>query len=199
MSNSYKEIYNKLIGEKFNTVVIRYSPEKGKYEYRGFSHHAEKNALDNIANLIIDDMIFYAFSENEILRLNDDIDLLEDLRAAAKYAYIERLPKREKAKSDGTMGEVLLDIIIQLASQNTKKLIARAKHTEIKNKKEITGYDALYFTKDAEGISLWLGQAKAGQKAYCKRSIIKDLQEKYKREYLADTAFYIADKNEADS
>ena len=91
----------------------------------------------------------------------------------------------------------LLDIIIQLASQNTKKLIARAKHTEIKNKKEITGYDALYFTKDAEGISLWLGQAKAGQKAYCKRSIIKDLQEKYKREYFADTAFYIADKNEA--
>ena len=100
---------NKLIGEKFNTVVIRYSPEKGKYEYRGFSHHAEKNALDDIANLIIDDMIFYAFSENEILRLNDDIDLLEDLRAAAKYAYIERLPKREKAKSDGTMGEVLLE------------------------------------------------------------------------------------------
>ena len=115
------------------------------------------------------------------MRLNDDIDLLEDLRAAAKYAYIERLPKREKAKSDGTMSEVLLDIIIQLASQNTKKLIARAKHTEIKNKKEITGYDALYFTKDAEG----------------KRSIIKDLQEKYKREYFADTAFYIADKNEA--
>ena len=70
---------NKLIGEKFNTVVIRYSPEKGKYEYRGFSHHAEKNALDDIANLIIDDMIFYAFSENEILRLNDDIDLLDEL------------------------------------------------------------------------------------------------------------------------
>lgn len=41
-------------------------------------------------------MIFYAFSENEILRLNDDIDLLEDLRAAAKYAYIERLLKEKK-------------------------------------------------------------------------------------------------------
>ncbi len=35
------------------------------------------------------------------------------------------------------MGEVLLDIIIQLASQNTQKLIARAKHTEVNNKKEI--------------------------------------------------------------
>lgn len=107
------------------------------------------------------------------------------------------LPKRKKAKSDGTMGEVLLDIFIQLASQNTQKLIARAKHTEINTKKEITGYDALYFTKDMTGISLWLGQAKAGQKGYCKSSIIKDLKEKYTREYFADTAFYIADKNEA--
>ena len=186
MSNSYKEIYNKLIGEKFNTVVIRYSPEKGKYEYRGFSHHAEKNALDNIANLIIDDMIFYAFSENEILRLNDDIDLLEDLRAAAKYAYIERLPKREKAKSDGTMGEVLLDIIIQLASQNTKKLIARAKHTEIKNKKEITGYDALYFTKDAEGISYGLDKRRR-----VKRRIVREVSLKICKKSIRENTLQI--------
>lgn len=197
MAKTYKEIYNELIGEKFRAVIISYSPRKGTYEYLGYSHQVEVNALDDIANLIIDDMVFYAFSENEILKLNDDVDLLADLRAAAKYAYIERLPKRKKAKSDGTMGEVLLDIFIQLASQNTQKLIARAKHTEINTKKEITGYDALYFTKDMTGISLWLGQAKAGQKGYCKSSIIKDLKEKYTREYFADTAFYIADKNEA--
>lgn len=197
MAKTYKEIYNELIGEKFRATVISYNPHKGTYEYLGYSHQVEANALDGIANLIIDDMVFYAFSENEILRLNDDIDLLADLRAAAKYAYIERLPKREKAKSDGTMGEVLLDIFIQLSSQNTQKLIARAKHTEINTKKEITGYDALYFTKDMTGISLWLGQAKAGQKGYCKSSIIKDLKEKYTKEYFADTAFYIADKNEA--
>lgn len=197
MDKSYKEIYNELIGERFRTTVISYSPYKGIYQYLGYSHQVDRNALDDIANLIIDDMVFYAFSENEILRLNDDIDLLVDLRAAAKYAYVERLPKREKAKSDGTMGEVLLDIFIQLASENTKKLIARAKHTEINSKKEITGYDALYFTKDMTGISLWLGQAKSGQKGYCKGSILKDLQEKYTREYFADTAFYIADRNEA--
>lgn len=197
MAKIYKEIYNELIGKKFRATVISYNPHKGTYEYLGYSHQVEANALDDIANLIIDDMVFYAFSENEILRLNDDIDLLADLRAAAKYAYIERLPKREKAKSDGTMGEVLLDIFIQLSSQDTQKLIARAKHTEINTKKEITGYDALYFTKDMTGISLWLGQAKAGQKGYCKSSIIKDLKEKYTKEYFADTAFYIADKNEA--
>lgn len=197
MAKTYKEIYNKLIGEKFRASIISYMPHKETYEYLGYSHRAEVNALNDIAELIIDDMVFYAFSENEILRLNDNIGLLKDLRAAAKYAYAERLPKREKAKSDGTMGEVLLDIFIQLASHNTQKLIARAKHTEIKNKKEITGYDALYFTKDLSGISLWLGQAKAGQKNYCKGSIINDLKEKYKKDYFADTAFYIADKNEA--
>ncbi|MDU7630993.1 MAG: Hachiman antiphage defense system protein HamA [Lachnospiraceae bacterium] len=197
MDKTYKEIYNELIGEKFRAAIISYKPHRGTYEYLGYSHQAEVNALNDIADLIIDDMVFYAFSENEILRLNDDVDLLVDLRAAAKYAYMERLPKREKAKSDGTMGEVLLDIFIQLASQNTQKLIARAKHTEINSKKEITGYDALYFTKDTTGISLWLGQAKAGQKGYCKSSIIKDLKEKYTKEYFADTAFYIADKNEA--
>lgn len=197
MNKSYKEIYNDLIGKQFRATVINYNPHKGAYEYLGYSHQAEAKALDEIANLIIDDMVFYAFSENEILKLNDDVELLVDLRAAAKYAYMERLPKREKAKSDGTMGEVLLDIFIQMASQNTKKLIARAKHTEMNSKKEITGYDALYFTKDTTGISLWLGQAKAGKKGYCKSSIVKDLNEKYTKEYFADTAFYIADKNEA--
>lgn len=197
MAKTYKEIYNELIGKKFRAAIISYKPHKGTYEYLGYSHRAETNALNDIAELIIGDMVFYAFSENEILRLNDDINLLSDLRTAAKYAYIERLPKREKEKSDGTMGEVLLDIFIQLAAQNTQKLIARAKHTEINTRKEITGYDALYFTKDISGISLWLGQAKAGQKNYCKGSIIKDLKEKYTKEYFADTAFYIADKNEA--
>lgn len=42
-----------------------------------------------------------------------------------------------------------------------------------------------------------MDKRRRAQKAYCKRSVIKDLQEKYKREYFADTAFYIADKNEA--
>lgn len=198
MSKTYKEIYNTLLGGKFNTVIIGYKPHQQEYKYLGYSHKAEKNALDDVVELIIDDMIFYTYSEKEILKMNDDMGVLSNLRAAAKYAYRERLPKRENAKSDGLVGEVLLDIFIQLATPNTKKLIARAKHTEIGSKKEITGYDALYFTKDDEGISLWLGQAKAGQKAYCKKSIVADLNEKYTEEYFADIAFYIADKNESD-
>lgn len=83
--------------------------------------------MHDIANLIIDDMVFYAFLESEILKFNDDIGLFVDLRSAVKYTYVEKLPKREKSKSDGTMGEVILDILIQLASQNTHKLIVRTK------------------------------------------------------------------------
>ena len=105
----------------------------------------EENALDNLSEMIINDMVFYAFTEKEIVKLNDNIQILSDLRSAAKYAYVERLPKRLNSKSDGTMGEVLLDIFIQLSSTNTKKLVARAKHTEMNSRKEITGYDALYF------------------------------------------------------
>lgn len=53
------------------------------------------------------------------------------------------------------MSEVLLDIIIQLASQNTKKLIARAKHTEIKNKKEITGVVSLKRLLNQSNLKSW--------------------------------------------
>ena len=143
MSKSYKELYEDLIGEKFRASIISYNPRSGKYKYCGYSHKVEDDALDHLSEMIIDDMVFYAFTENEILKLNSNMQILNDLRVAAKYAYVERLPKRLNSKSDGTMGEVLLDIFIQLSSVNTKKLVARAKHTEMNSKKEITGYDAL--------------------------------------------------------
>lgn len=197
MRKTYEELYDKLIGEKFRASIIRYNPQSKRYKYCGYSHKVEGNALDNLSEIIIDDMVFYAFTEKEIVKLNDNMQILSDLRTAAKYAYVERLPKRLNSKSDGTMGEVLLDIFIQLSSVNAKKLVARAKHTEINSRKEITGYDALYFTIEGSEKYLWLGQAKAGQKTYCKKSIAEDLQVKYKKEYFADTAFYIADKNEA--
>ena len=69
MAKTYKEIYNELIGEKFRAAIISYSPHKGTYEYLGYSHQVEVNALDDIANLIIDDMVFYAFSGKMLKKL----------------------------------------------------------------------------------------------------------------------------------
>lgn len=194
MNKKYKDIYNELITKKLNTAIIEYSPQQHNYIYRGYSHKTEATSIDHVVNLVIEDMVFYAFSEKEVLEMNEDFKILSDLREAAKYAYIQRLPKRLNSNSDGTLGEVLLDIFIQAYSPNAEKLVIRAKHTEIKSKNEITGYDALYFTKENSDIFIWLGQAKAGKKYYCKTSIEEDLKEKFKKDYFADTAFFIADR-----
>lgn len=196
MNESYKKIYYDLIGEQFNKVIIRYNSIEKKYKYCGFSHHVNENALEDLANLIIDDLVFYTFNEEEVLNLDKCHGMLEDLRIAAKYAYKQRLPKRKNDKTDGTMGEVLLDIFIQLETHDTQKLIARAKFTDMNNKQEIKGYDALYFTKSSDGICLWLGQAKAGKKKYCTNSIADDLKTKYNKKYFSDTILYIADKKD---
>ncbi len=198
MNVEYRQLFNDLIINKIDKLIIKYIPEKHSYTYQGYSHFVQESSLEALTNLLIDDIVFYAFSENEIVNYNNKLNLLDNLRQAAKYAYIQRLPKRENANSDGLLGEVLLDLFIQAYSPNAEKLVIRAKHTEINTKKEITGYDALYFTKDKEGISFWLGQAKAGSKDYCQSSIVKDLKEKYKQDYFADTAFYIADRKDTD-
>lgn len=197
MPKSYKDFYDEIIGTDFKAAVIEYNSCKKTHEYRTYSHHVGEKALDDLVNLIIDDIVFYSFSEDEVLKLNEKYGLLTDLRLAAKYAYSQRLPKRENPNSDGLMGEVLLDIFIMMTCKNAKKLIARAKFIELGSKKEIVGYDALYFTKSDDEISLWLGQAKAGQKRYCKDSIAKDLEEKYEKKYFADTMFYVVDKSES--
>jgi len=75
------------------TVIIRYDPQKKNYMYNGYSHSHEKSSLDALTKLVIDDIVFYAFSEKEIVEQHQNYNLLDDLRDAAKYAYVERLPK----------------------------------------------------------------------------------------------------------
>lgn len=43
-------------------------------------------------------------------------------------------------------------------------------------------------------MTLWLGQAKLGNKEYCKSSINDDLLKKYTSEYLAKQLFFVCDK-----
>ncbi len=190
--SEYKELYNSTIIAKSNAIIIEYLSHNRNLKYRPFSHNSNKSCLDDLYELIIDNTVFYAFSEDEILSMNRNMAILDDLRSAAKFAFSDRLPKRTYANSDGTLGEILLDLLIQAYEPDSEKLIARAKHTGMCSKTEITGYDALYFTKDIEGITLWLGQAKAGQAKYCKTDIKNDLNTKFSSSYFSNTAFYIA-------
>lgn len=197
MNGEYNKIYNELIVNKSKSIIIDYNIQSKTYEYKPFSHKVSTTALDDLCELIIDNVVFYAYSENEIV-VQSNFGQLNDLRVAAKCAFAKRLPKRINPKSDGTVGEVLLDLIIQVFEPTSQKLVARAKYTEFgKRKYEITGYDALYFTLRDEQLTLWLGQAKAGLEQYCKGDIKKDLNSKFGHDYFVDTAFYIADKSDS--
>ena len=198
MNIKYKELYKAAISDKVSGIIVEYSPYNKTYCYRQFSHMTNDKALEDLYEIIINNTVFYAFSESEIVSSHDKLGLLDDLRAAAMYSFAERLPKRNNPDSDGTIGEILLDLLIQVYEPSSQKLIARAKHTEIGKKSEITGYDALYFTKHGEDITLWLGQAKAGSESYCKGDIKKDLNTKYSAEYFSNTIFYITTRSESD-
>ncbi|OXS52152.1 hypothetical protein B1A99_34920 [Cohnella sp. CIP 111063] len=199
ISNQYRELYDSFIGERARTLIVSYDPRKHKYEYKPYSHSNQPKAIDELSNLIIENMIFYAFSEEEVIEQHKQFGLLADLKVAAQYAYEQRLPKRKNPDTDGTTGEVLLDILIQVFEPVSQKMIARAKYKQQGDNSEIKGYDALYFTKNDNEISLWMGQVKTGTYSYCKNSIFVDLNEKYILDYFCKSVFYIADKVESSS
>lgn len=195
----YRELYEKHIVAKAKLVIVKYVPIKHQYEYKPYSHNVSSDAMDKLSELIIENMVFYAFSEDEIIEQNNKFGLLDNLTSAARYAYEQRLPKRKNPNTDGTAGEVLLDILIQVFEPISQKLIARAKYKQQGDNNEIKGYDALYFVKNKEEISLWLGQVKTGACSYCKTSIVDDLNTKYVLDYFCNSVFYIADKADKSS
>ena len=79
---------------------------------------------------------------------------------------------------------------------NAYKLAVRTIFRQDDNNK-IKGYDLTYFTKDEFGISLWLGQAKLGEIAYCKSGINRDLLEKFEPTYLSKQLFFVCTKRVA--
>lgn len=194
--DEYRELYREHIVNKAKVIIMKYDPIKHTYVYKPYSHRVSNNSIYDLAELIIYNMVFYAFSEEEIVEHNKKLGLLDDLFNAARYAYEQRLPKRMNPDSDGTVGEVILDILIQVFEPVSQKLIARAKFKQQGDNTEIKGYDTLYFTKNNEEISLWLGQAKTGSFNYCKSDIIKDLNNKYTLKYFCDSMFFVADKAE---
>lgn len=194
---TYKEIFQKEIIQKSQGVIFSYSPVTDQYKYKYTcqyhpNHHDfSKTAVKDLGELMRHNLFFYAFGEEEVVYYYNK-DRFSSLQEAAKYSYQQRLPKRADI-NDGLPGEVLLDLLVQLYNPNVHKLAVRTLFRQDDNN-EIKGYDLTYFTKDETGISLWLGQAKLGEKNYCKSSIHKDLLEKFKKEYLAKQLFFVCDK-----
>lgn len=192
----YEIIYKQFIVDSAQSRICVFDIETHTHIYKPYTHVSSSNGLSDLAELIVDDMIFYAYSEDEIVSCFERTKMLEDLKSAAQYAYKQRLPNRPDSSHDGTSGEILLDIMLQVFEEMPHKLIARPKYKQIYDNCEIKGYDALFFTKSDNEISLWLGQVKTGQKSYCKSSIKEDLNKKYTLEYFCKSLYYIADKTD---
>lgn len=187
----YNDIFQREIIEKSKGIIFSYSPSKDQYYYIPYSHAVSKKAVEDLSNLMRMDLFFYAFGEEEVVKSYDK-NQFTSLEQASKYAYKQRLPKRADI-NDGLPSEVLLDLLVQIFNPKAYKLSTRTIFRQNDNN-EIKGYDLTYFTKDEQGISLWLGQAKLGIKDYCKSSIHDDLCEKYEALYLSHQIFFACDK-----
>ena len=196
---NYKQIYNDLILQRAASLIIRYDCLTSTYTYDSFSHDNTPTCTEDLIQLIINDMVFYAFSEDEVLADHEQFGLLDNLHDAAKFACT-RIPRRDNnVQQDGTTGEILLDILIQILEPEAHKLIARAKYKQFGDVgQEIKGYDALYFTNYNNEVSLYLGQVKTGAHDTCRAGLKNDLETKYVKDYFCRSMFYIADKSDND-
>ncbi len=191
VSEEYRAIFDKEILQKSKGIIFSYSPIDDIYKYQPYSHAAGDNSVENLATLMRQNLLFYTFGEDEVVNFYNK-DAFSSLEQAAKYAYAQRLPQRADT-NDGLPSEVLLDLLVQLYDPNAYKLAVRTLFRQNDNN-EIKGYDLTYFSKNSDEITIWLGQAKLGQKEYCKSSIDKDLVEKYSQIYLSKQLFFVCDK-----
>lgn len=191
ISQEYKAIYTNEIIAKARGIIFRYSPIKNKYEFVPFSHGTNSDSVEKLAEIMRNNLLFYCYGEEEIVS-SFSRNRFTSLEKAAKYAYIHRLPKRADI-SDGLPSEVLLDLLVQITEPDAYKLAVRPIFRQDDNN-EIKGYDLTYFSIQGKNVSLWLGQAKMGDKEYCKGDINRDLLEKFKKEYLAKQVFFVCDK-----
>ncbi len=191
VSKEYKEIFNQEIIQKSKGVIFSYSPINDTYKYQPYSHAVGSNSVEDLAALMRQNLLFYTFGEDEVVNFYNK-GTFSSLEQAAKYAYMQRLPKRADT-NDGLPSEVLLDLLVQLYDPSAYKLAVRTLFRQNDNN-EIKGYDLTYFSKNSDEITIWLGQAKLGDKGYCKSSIDKDLAEKYTQIYLSKQLFFVCDK-----
>ena len=198
IADEYKTIYQREIESTSNELICTYSSTVDTHIFQPLSHNCLKACPSGcssdchikLGELLRKNLVFYCYGEEEIVQKFNDGNFT-NLEDAILFAYKNRLPKRN-AKQDGLPGEVLLDLIIQTHEPGAYKLAVRTMFRQDDNS-EIKGFDLTYFTFQNNHISLWLGQAKMGEKGYCKQGIHSDLL-KLNSEYLSRQIYLIAEK-----
>lgn len=199
IAEEYREIFNYHICKNLKQEIAIYDEEKMINHYQPLSHNCITKCSGrcshqchiSLGQLMRENLVFYCYGEDEVVT-NFKNGLFSDLEKAIKIAYKFRLPKRQP-DMDGLLSEVLLDVIIQSLFPDAYKLAVRTMFRQNDNN-EIKGYDLTYFTNINGTITLWLGQAKLGNKRYCRKGILEDLKKKYTDLYMAEQIYFLADK-----
>lgn len=199
VSDEYRKLYNMYVGKNLKQEIAVYDREKEVNIYQPLSHNCSKKCTDecqhqchkSLGELMRKNVVFYCYGEDEIVT-NFKNGLFSDLEKSMMAAYKMRVPKRQP-NQDGLPSEVLLDAILQSLVPDAYKIAVRTIFRQDDNN-EIKGYDLSYFTNVNGKITLWLGQAKLGNKQYCKAGILDDLKQKYTNLYMAKQIYFLVDK-----
>jgi len=193
-NEEYHKLFDECILTRAKDIIIEYPVFESLFNnmfcYCPYSHKKEEGSIEVLANLLLENTVFFAFSESEVLDYLEK-GKLRDLKKSAKYAYTKQFIDPDAI---GTAGEMLLDVLIQMIDSDSQKMFTRLK-VGFKQRNP-TGYDAAYFsTRDSE-IQFWLGQVKTNTSmAESKRGIMEDLQKNTKT-YFSDYMFYVASRKE---
>ena len=133
----YHKIFDKEILQKSRGVIFSFSPLQDQFIYQPYSHNISADSVEKLGELMRHNLFFYSYGEEEVVQ-HYEKDHFSSLEQAAKYAYINRLPKRADI-TDGLPSEVLLDLLVQLYNPQACKLAVRTILRQ-NNNNEIKGY-----------------------------------------------------------
>lgn len=119
----YHKIFDKEILQKSRGVIFSFSPLQDQFIYQPYSHNISADSVEKLGELMRHNLFFYSYGEEEVVQ-HYEKDHFSSLEQAAKYEYINRLPKRAGI-TDGLPSEVLLDLLVQLYNPQACKLAVR--------------------------------------------------------------------------
>lgn len=137
ITKRYNEIFDKEILQKSRGIIFTFSPLQDQFVYQPYSHNISADSVEKLGELMRHNLFFYSYGEEEVVQ-HYEKDHFSSLEQAAKYAYINRLPKRADI-TDGLPSEVLLDLLVQLYNPQACKLAVRTILRQNDNN-EIKGY-----------------------------------------------------------
>lgn len=85
ISAEYKEIFKKEIIQRSKGVIFSYSPIDDTYKYQPYSHAVGSGAVEGLATLMRQNLLFYAFGEDEVIKYYNN-GAFSSLEQAAKFA-----------------------------------------------------------------------------------------------------------------